>query len=187
MTQLDLFLIAIGTLGGLVFIITSMVGMGLGLIIPQIMAPLKNTRLILSLGANFIVVPLLTLLIVRVIPLSEGLQIGLILAVFAAGAPFLPELIQTAKGGTPLAAGLMVILMMVTVAYMPIVLPFVLMEVEVSPWDIGKSLLFLMLIPLGIALFKRARNEETANGLIPAMKMATNLSIVVLFIGYFVA
>jgi len=31
-------------------------------------------------------------------PLSEGLQIGLILVGFAAGAPFLPKLVQVAKG-----------------------------------------------------------------------------------------
>jgi predicted Na+-dependent transporter len=174
MSQLDPFLIAVGTLGVLVFIVTSMFGMGSNLTIPQIMAPLKNTRLVLlELIANFIVVPILTLLIVRIVPLSEGLQIGLILAGFAAGAPFLPKLIQVSKGDMAFTAGIMVVLMVLTVAYMPIVLPFVLTGVEVCTWDIGKSLIFLMLIPLGIALFIRARYEEA-------------LSMVVLFIGYFV-
>ena len=187
MSQLDPFLIAVGTLGVLVFIVTSMFGMGLNLTIPQIMAPLKNTRLVLlALIANFIVVPILTLLIVRIVPLSEGLQIGLILAGFAAGAPFLPKLIQVAKGDMAFTAGIMVVLMVLTVAYMPIVLPFVLTGVEVSAWDIGKSLIFLMLIPLGIALFIRARYEEAAKGLIHTVGMAANLSMVVLFIGYFV-
>jgi BASS family bile acid:Na+ symporter len=114
------------------------------------------------------------------------LQIGLILAGFAAGAPFLPKLIQVAKGDMAFTAGIMVILMVVTVVYLPIVLPFVLTGVEVSAWDIGKSLIFLMLIPLGIALFIRARYEEVAKGLIHTVGMAANLSMVVLFIGYFV-
>ena len=58
MTQLDPFLIGIGTLGVLVFVITSMLGMGFSLTIPQIVAPLRNTRLVLmSLAANFIIVP----------------------------------------------------------------------------------------------------------------------------------
>ena len=66
MTQIDPFLIAVGTLGTLVFIITSMVGMGFSVTIPQIIAPLRNTRLVLlSLAANFILVPILALLIVR--------------------------------------------------------------------------------------------------------------------------
>lgn len=188
MSQLDPFLIAIGTLGVLVFIITSMLGMGLSLTIPEIMAPLRNTRLVLlSLIANFIIVPILTLLIVRVVPLSEGLQIGLILAGFAAGAPFLPKLVQVAKGDTAFTAGLMVLLMVVTVAYMPIVLPFVLTGVQVSPWDVAKSLIFLMLIPFAIALFIRARYKETAIGLVHITSMATNLALVVVLIGYFVA
>ncbi len=188
MTQIDPFLIAIGTLGVLVFIITSMVGMGFSLTIPQIMAPLKNRRLVLSsLAANFVIVPILVLLIARVLPLSEGLQIGLILTGMAAGAPFLPKLVQVAKGDMAFTAGLMVLLMVATVVYLPIVLPFVLTGVQVSPWEIAKSLIFLMLVPLAIALFVRARYEEVAKGLIPTMTMATNLSLVVLFIGYFVA
>ena len=188
MTQLDPLLIAIGTIGVLVFIVTSMLGMGFGLTIPQIIAPLRNTRLVLmSLAANFIIVPLLVLLIVRVLPLSEGLKIGLILVGLAAGAPFLPKLVQVAKGDVAFTAGLMVMLMVVTIAYLPLVLPFVLAGVQVNPWEIAKSLILLMLIPLGIALFIRTKYEEVAKGLIPTMAMATNLSLIVLFIGYFVA
>jgi predicted Na+-dependent transporter len=187
MTQFDPFFIAIGTLSVLIFVITSMVGMGFSLTIPQILTPLKNRRLvIMSLVANFVLVPILALVIVRAIPISEGLQIGLILVGFAAGAPFLPKLVQVAKGDMAFTAGLMVLLMVVTIAYLPIVLPFVLTGVQVNPWDIAKSLVVLMLIPLGIALFIRARYEDVAKGLIHTMSMAANLSLVAMFIGYFV-
>src|SRR5690606_41762375 len=88
MTQFDPFFLAIANLGVLVFIITSMLGMGFNLTIPQILAPLKNRKLlIMALVANFVLVPVLALLIVWIIPLSEGLQIGIILVGFAAGAP----------------------------------------------------------------------------------------------------
>ena len=188
MTQFDPFLIAISTLAVLIFIITSMLGMGFSLTIPQIMTPLRNTRLVvMSLVANFVIVPVLALLIVRIIPLSEGLQIGLILVGMAAGALFLPKLVQVAKGDMAFTAGLMVLLMVVTIAYLPIVLPFVLIGVKVSPWEIAKSLILLMLIPLTIAFFIRARYEEVAKGLIHTMTMAANLSLAVMFIGYFVA
>ena len=187
MTQFDPFLIAIGTLGVLVFIITSMAGMGFSLTIPQIVAPLRNTRLVLlSLAANFVLVPALVLLIASVLPLSEGLRIGLILTGMAAGAPFLPKLVQVAKGDIAFTAGLMVLLMVVTVAFLPLVLPFVLVGVRVDPWEIAKTLVFLMLVPLGVALFIRARYEEVAKSLLPTMTTAANLSLVVLFIGYFV-
>lgn len=187
MTQFDPFLIALGTLSTHVFIITSMLGLGFSLTIPQIIASLKNKRLVLlALVANFILVPFLVLLIARFLPLTEGLQIGLILTGMAAGAPFLPKLVQVAKGDMAFTAGLMVFLMVVSVAFMPIVLPFVLTGVQVNPWDIARSLVLLMLIPLGIALFIRARYEEVAKNLLPTMIMAVNLSLVVLFIGFFV-
>jgi predicted Na+-dependent transporter len=187
MTQFDPFFIALGSLGVLIFIVTSMLGMGFSLTIPQILTPLKNRKLIImSLVANFILVPILTLLIVGFIPLSEGLQIGLILVGFAAGAPFLPKLVQVAKGDMAFTAGLMVLLMVITIVYLPIVLPFVLTGVQVNPWEIAKSLILLMLIPLGIALFIRARYDEIAKGLVPTMTMAANLSLAAMFIGYFV-
>jgi len=187
MTQFDPVFLAIGTLGVLIFIITSMLGMGFSLTIPQIMEPLKNRRLIiLSLVANFVLVPLLALVIIRVIPLSEGIQIGLILVGFAAGAPFLPKLVHVAKGGMAFTAGLMVLLMVVTIAYLPLVLPFVLTGVQVNPWQIAQSLIVLMLIPLAIALFIRARYESVATGLIHTMNMAANLSLIAMFIGYFI-
>jgi len=187
MTQFDPFFLAMGSLGVLIFIVTSMLGMGFGLTINQIMTPLKDRRLVvMSLVANFILVPFLALLIVWVIPLSEGLRIGLILVGFAAGAPFLPKLVQVAKADMAFTAGLMVLLMVITIAYLPIVLPFVLTGVQVSPWEISKSLIVLMLIPLGIALFIRARYEEVAKTLLPTMTMAANLSLAAMFIGYFV-
>jgi len=187
MTQFDPFFIALGSLGVLIFIVTSMLGMGFSLTIPQILTPLKNRKLIImSLVANFILVPILTLLIVGIIPLSEGLKIGLILVGFAAGAPFLPKLVQVAKGDMAFTAGLMVLLMVITIVYLPIVLPFVLTGVQVNPWEIAKSLILLMLIPLGIALFIRARYDEIAKGLVPTMTMAANLSLAAMFIGYFV-
>ncbi len=187
MTQFDPFFIAIGTLGVLIFVITSMLGMGFSLTIPQIVTPLKNRKLIImSLVANFVLVPILALVIVGFIPISEGLKIGLILGGFAAGAPFLPKLVQVAKGDMAFTAGLMVLLMVVTIAYLPIVLPFVLTGVQVNPWEIARSLIVLMLIPLAIALFIRARYEEAAKGLIHLMTMAANLSLAAMFIGYFV-
>ena len=80
----------------------------------------------------------------------------------------------------------MVLLMVVTIIYVPIVLPLLLSGVTVNPWDIAKSLILLMLLPLVIALFIKARYEEVADGLLPLMTQATNLSLLVLFVAFFV-
>ena len=84
------FLSLVSGVSGLLGIVASMVGMGLGLTIAQIAAPLKNVRLVvLMLLANFILVPLFAFAITRIIPLEEALKIGLIIVACSAGAPFL--------------------------------------------------------------------------------------------------
>lgn len=167
----------------LVFVITSMLAMGLNLTIKQIAAPLRNARLvILALVANFLLVPILAYLIVLVIDLDQGLATGLILMATAAGAPFLPKLAQAAKGNMAFSVGLMVLLMVVTIIYMPLVLPFLLKGVEVNPWEIAQSLIIMMLIPLAIGLFVKARYEETAASLQPHMAQTSTVALVLLMV-----
>jgi BASS family bile acid:Na+ symporter len=148
----------------LVFVISSMLSMGMSLTMQQILDPLKNTRLvILALVANFILIPITAVLITLIFPLNESITTGLILLSTAAGAPFLPKLVEMAKGNTAFSVGLMVLLMVVTIIYLPLVLPFLLSGVEVNPWDIAQSLIFMMLIPLAIGLFVKTRYEEAAS------------------------
>ena len=171
----------LASLSLLVFVIGSMGSMGLSLKIDQILAPLKNVRLVvLALVANFILVPIVAYLITLVLPLDEPLRIGLILLSTAAGAPFLPKLAEVAKGNLAFSVGLMVLLMIVTIIYLPIVLPLLLGGVEVNPWDIAQSLIVMMLIPLAIGLFINARYEETAAKIQPTFGQASNLAILVL-------
>jgi predicted Na+-dependent transporter len=174
---------AIAKLSGLTFVVASMVAMGLSLTMSQIIAPLRNVRLvILSLLANFVLVPLIAYVILRVIPLAEPLRIGLILLATAAGAPFLPKLAQVAKGNIAFSVGLMVLLMVVTIIYMPLVLPLVLSGVAVDPWAIAQSLIVLMLLPLGIALFIRAKLPETAATYQPVMNKVSSVAILILLV-----
>jgi len=173
----------IAQLSALTFIITSMLAMGLSLTVKQIMDPLRNTKVVLlALLANFILVPALAYLITVVIPLDDGLATGLILVGTAAGAPFLPKLVQVAKGNAAFSVGLMTLLMVVTVIYLPIVLPLLLPGASVSPWDIAKSLITTMLVPLGIGLFIKARYSETAASLQPHMSQVSSLAIVVMMV-----
>jgi hypothetical protein len=101
----------------LVFVVSSMLAMGLGLTIAQIIAPLRNVRLlVLSLLANFVLMPLAAIALARLLRLDEPLGVGLLLLGAAAGAPFLPKLTQVAKGNLAFAVGLMVLLLVITVA-----------------------------------------------------------------------
>ena len=167
----------------LVFVISSMLSMGLSLTMEQVIKPLRDTRLvILALVANFVLVPALGYVITLVFPLEESLSTGLILLSTAAGAPFLPKLVQMAKGDTAFSVGLMVLLMVVTIIYLPLVLPLLLGDVQVNPWDIAQSLIFMMLIPLAVGLVIRARYAETADRLQPTFGQASNIAILVLLV-----
>ena len=162
----------------LVFVLTSMFGTGLGLTISQILDPLRDLRaVVLALLANFILVPALAVGIASVLGLDAGYRTGLIVIACAAGAPFLPKLAQVARGNLAFSVGLMILLMVVTVVYAPIVLPLLIPGVAVSPWDIARPLIMLMLIPLGIGLFVRSWQPETAASLAPIMGNASSYSL----------
>ena len=74
--------------------------------------------------------------------LDQPLGVGLLLLGTAAGAPFLPKLAQIAKGNLAFGVGLMVLLMVVTVGYLPLVLPVLLPGVSVNPAEIARSLFY---------------------------------------------
>ena len=183
MTLADFFG-AIAKIAGLLFVVTSMLAMGLSLTVPMIIQPLKNVKLVvLALVANFVLVPLLAFLITLIIPLEQSLKVGLIVLSTAAGAPFLPKLVQGAKGNVAFGVGLMVLLMVVvSIIYMPIVLPLFLQGVTVNPWDIAKSLIVLMLVPLAIGLLIKSHSPDAAAEYQPVMAKASSLSILVLLV-----
>ena len=171
-------------LSALVFVVSSMLAMGLSLTIPAIIEPLKNLRLvILALVINFVAVPLVVWAIQAVMDLDQDIYTGLVLMGTAAGAPFLPKLAQVAKGNAAFSVGLMVLLMVVTVIYMPIVLPIFLSGVSVNAWDIARSLIVMMLLPLGIGLFMNARWPATAKELQGLMSQASSIAILLLLVG----
>ncbi len=182
MTLTD-FLTTIAQLAGLLFIVSSMLAMGMSLTIPMILQPLKNVRLVvLALLANFVLVPLLAYVITAVIPLEQSLRIGLIVLSTAAGAPFLPKLVQGAQGNVAFGVGLMVLLMVVTIIYLPLVLPLLLPGVSVNPWDIAKSLIVLMLIPLAIGLLIKSHSPDVAAEYQPVMNKVSSVSILILLV-----
>jgi BASS family bile acid:Na+ symporter len=165
----------------LTFVVSSMLAMGVGLTVGQIIAPLRNRRLVLlALLANFVLMPLGALALATMLRLDQPLGVGLLLLGTAAGAPFLPKLAESAKGNLAFAVGMMVLLMVVTVGYLPIVLPLLLPGVSVNPAKIARSLVLLMLLPLGAGLALKACYEGTAARVKPVLDRVSNLSLVLL-------
>jgi len=169
------------TVAMLSFVVSSMLAMGAALTVSQIFDPLRNVRLVvLALVANFVLMPLGAFALAKVLWLDEPLGVGLLLLGCAAGAPFLPKLAQLAKGNLPFGVGAMVLLMVITVAYLPIVLPLLLPGVTVNPVRIAQSLVLLMLLPLAIGLFVKARYDATAARVKPTLDWLSNVSLILL-------
>jgi len=165
----------------LVFVAGSMITLGLGLTMAQIFEPLKNIKkVIFVLIANFVLVPLLALGIVQWVLVSEGVRIGLILISLGGGAPFIPMVVAVARGNIGSSVGIMVLLLVVTIFFMPIAVPIMLPGVSVSSWDIAKSLVSMMLIPLVLALFINARFSDFAKRIVPFVAKLTSLATLIL-------
>ena len=166
-----------------VFVLSSMLAMGLGLTIAEIIAPLRNVRLVaMSLLANFVLMPLAALGLAKMLRLDEPLGVGLLLLGTAAGAPFLPKLAQIAKGNLAFAVGLMVLLMVITVGYLPLVLPVLLPGVSVNPAKIARSLFLLMLLPLAVALVVKAKLPAAAERAKPRLDKTSSLSLILVIL-----
>jgi BASS family bile acid:Na+ symporter len=168
---------------GLVFVLGTIISMGLGLTMAQITGPLRNGRfVVMALLVNFLVVPVAAIILTRVISLDDALVTGLILVSLAAGAPGLPKMAEFAKLDTAAATALMVLLVVVTIIVMPIVVPLVATEVSVTFWDIASGLVLLMLIPLAVSLFVRARYETAAASAQPYFTQASTFSLLILMV-----
>ncbi len=180
MTEILSALLDIATL---VFAVSSMLSVGFSYTLRELIEPLRNARLVIgALVANFVLVPLLAYAITRFLALGEGREIGLLLVATAAGAPFVIKLTQVADGDLALASGLLVLLVMVTIGYMPIVVPLIAPDAEVSATSIAMPLVLTMLLPLVIGLFIDAKFERWADRLQPLMNKASSIALVVLLV-----
>src|SRR5437016_7335555 len=165
------------------FVLSSMLSMGLGLTLGEIAIPLRGVRrVVMSLLANFLLVPLVALALGALLRLDQPLGVGLLLLGSAAGAPFLPKLTQLAKGNLAFAVGLMVLLMVITVGYLPLVLPLLLSGVSVDSAKIARSLFLLMLLPLAGALAFKARFATAALLTKQTLDRISNVSLIVLIL-----
>ena len=166
-----------------VFVVSSTLGVGLRLTVGQILTPLRNGRLVaLSLLANFVLAPLAAILLANVLGLAEPLRVGLLLCGVAAGAPFVLKLTELSKGNMAFGVGLMVVLMVITVGYMPVMLPVLLEGVSVDSGKIAQSLIVLMLIPLAVGLLVRAQLDSVAARVAPAVAAISTISMILVVV-----
>jgi ACR3 family arsenite transporter len=171
-----------------IFVVTSIAAMGLNLTIPEVLAPWKKKWLLsISLVANFIIVPLFALFVLYLFPLDIDLATGLILVAAAAGAPSLPKAMDIIGGNVAYAVGLTMILILVTIFYMPFMLPYLIEGVHVDQSSTALYLIVFMLIPLIVTMAIRAKVPQAARILYPIVDRISDLSIIAVLLIYTIA
>jgi len=175
----------IGTVGIFVFVFSSMLAIGVGYTVQEIVVPLRNGRLLLlTLIANFVILPLGSVAIGIGLRLEKPLATGLALLGAVSGTPFVPKLVEYARGNLKFAVGTMVLLVVGTIAYVPFILPLVCADIVVKPWMVARPLILFILLPLALGLVIRACSGVVAARLRPVFDRISNGSLlpVVLFV-----
>ena len=165
----------------LVFLVSSMLAMGLKLTPRAIVGPLRSGRLVLvALALNFVVAPGLAWVLTLVIPLDRGHATGLLLLGGAAGAPFLPKVVEVARGSLNISAALMGLLTIGTIIFLPFALPFLIPGLSASPWAVARPLLLLMLGPLVLGMLIKSRAGVLADRVTPVLDWLGTVSLMLL-------
>jgi predicted Na+-dependent transporter len=177
-----------------VFAVSSMLSVGLAYRIALIVRPLREARAdFRALVANFVLVPLLAVAIERLIPLEPPLALGLFLLAGSAGAPFLIKLTSAAGGDLALGAALLLLLVPVTVVFLPFYVPLAMAHpalrdlsyVPSSIVAIGLPLLSTLVLPILLGLAVRALAPRWAARLVPIGGKVATVALVLVFLSTF--
>jgi len=175
-------LTALSNLSVQIFAIASMASIGLRYSVREIVGPLRDFwAVVLALVANFVAVPMLAFGILQLIELETAYAIGLVLVASAAGAPMIIKFTQISGGDVAFSAGLLVLLIVVSIGYMPLVVPLLAPGAEISAWAIAAPLVLTMLLPLGAGLLVK-RLAPAAGRILPLLGVVTNVSLLTLVI-----
>jgi predicted Na+-dependent transporter len=169
------------------FVVGHLLALGMRLTVQEILEPLRRRRLVgLALVANFILGPIFAYLsaqlISLVIPLEHGYVIGLMIIGSAAGSPILPKWVKLAKGDLGFGVALMVLLMGVTIFYLPLVLPRLISGVDVEPWSVAQPLIMMILVPFIVGLLLKSRYPGVAAKLEPPLDRFSSVCLIVVIV-----
>jgi BASS family bile acid:Na+ symporter len=173
----------LSTLSIVAFAVTSMLSAGFSFTLREIVAPLREpNRIARALIGNFVLVPLLAIGIVYGFALDPALALGFILLGTAAGAPFLMKLVAVAEADIALGTALLIVLVPMTVLFMPIVVPLLAPDVAVDALAIAVPLALTLLLPLAIGLLVSEWAGTWAKRLQPIVRTVSTVTLVLLLV-----
>ena len=166
-----------------VFAVTSMLSVGLTYTLRQIVGPLRRFRLVtLGLVANFVLVPAWAVLVTWLLQVDEPYRVGILLVASAAGAAFLIKLVAASDGDVAFAGSLLVLLLPVTVLYMPLVVPLIAADADVSALAIASPLALTNLLPLSLGVVVLALVPSVAARVRPVLGPLSTVALVALLV-----
>ena len=177
---MDEFLTSVARISVLVFAVTSMASVGLAHSFKEVLYPLRNVRAVVRvLVANFVLVPILGIVVTQMLALPRPLEVGLILISMAAGAPFVVKLAAQADHNVALSTTLLVLLLPATAVFMPLIVPLVL-KTWVSARAIAVPLFLTMLLPLAIGMMIHERFSSWSERAHPIPGKVSSVMLIVL-------
>ena len=166
-----------------IFMAGNLLDMGLRLKLGTALVGLRNMRFVsFSLLWCFVLGPAVAWGITQVIPLEPPYAMGLILIGLAPCAPFLPMMVDRARGDLGYTASFMLLASVGMVAYMPLAVPLLVQGLSVSAWVVAKPLLAVVLVPLVIGMVTLRRAPGFAARAQPVVKKITGLVTIIMLV-----
>jgi len=177
----DQLLTALFNAGIAISVGATVLSLGMTFTVGQLVAPLHRVVLVIGLVVlNAVVIPAAAWGIAELSPMGSKYVPGLVLATLGAGSAASLKAAQLAKrADLPLAVSVVVVLQLVNIVAVPVWAGQVVTGASISAWDIVKSLLLLVLLPLVAGLFIRARYADHAKSWQPELVKAANIALVI--------
>jgi BASS family bile acid:Na+ symporter len=177
----DQLLTALFNAGIAISVGATVLSLGMTFTVGQLVAPLHRVVLVIGLVVlNAGVIPAAAWGIAEITPMSSKYVPGLVLATLGAGSAASLKAAQLAKrADLPLAVSVVVVLQLVNIVAVPLWAGQVVTGASISAWDIVKSLLLLVLLPLVVGLFIRARYADHAKDWQPGLVKVANIALVI--------
>lgn len=153
--------------------------MGLRLDPKDALVGMRSLRFVAhTLVWGFVIGPALAYAITLVVPLEYPYATGLILLGMTPCAPFLPMMVNRAKGDLGFTAALMILASAATVVFMPLAVPLMIKGLNVSAWTIARPLLTIILLPLAVGMAILRASTSVASRIQPFVKRTTSVSAI---------
>ncbi len=163
---------ALRVLIGLMMFLT-LLAMGMGLTFAEVVGALRRVRILaVGLVVNFVAIPALVLLLVKVFAIDGPVAVGLLLCALAPGSGVGPLLVDYARGDVGLSVGLVLGLTFSSVVLTPILLGWwsggdVGAALSATTWPTMRLILAFQAVPLVAGLLLRRYAESRTRRLQP--------------------